>query len=242
MKWLDRSVITFLGPLLWVQGKYTRIKTPVLPEACGERAGVQGKGPLLRLLVVGDSAAAGVGVEHIKDALPGRLVEKLSGGYTVSWALLAQSGLNTEQICQLLASVQPVEYDIAVVSAGVNDVKGLRRVEDWLDNMDQVISLLQEKYSVKHIVISPVPPMHGFSALPQPLRWYLGARAKRFNQHLQKLLAAHSSCSLLANDFPLEADFLAEDGFHPSLKTYDRWANEASDVISHYLRQVSAAS
>ena len=50
-----------LGPVLLAQGIYTRRMTPRLPEAEGERQGEAGSGDVLRLLIVGDSAAAGVG-------------------------------------------------------------------------------------------------------------------------------------------------------------------------------------
>ena len=49
-----------LAPLLVVQGWYVKRVTPRLPEAEGARQGVTGQGQRLRLLVVGDSAAAGV--------------------------------------------------------------------------------------------------------------------------------------------------------------------------------------
>ena len=53
-----------LAPLLVVQGWYVKRITPRLPEAEGARQGVTGQGQRLRLLVVGDSAAAGVRSEE----------------------------------------------------------------------------------------------------------------------------------------------------------------------------------
>ncbi|MET3217482.1 UNVERIFIED_ORG: hypothetical protein ABIC48_005266 [Burkholderia territorii] len=50
--------IAALGPLLFAQGRYVRRVTPRLPEAAGPRDGVAGGGPPLRVLAVGDSAAA----------------------------------------------------------------------------------------------------------------------------------------------------------------------------------------
>ncbi len=55
-------VTAALAPLLLWQGRHVRRVTPRLPEAAGPRAGTTGHGPPLRLLVLGDSAAAGVGV------------------------------------------------------------------------------------------------------------------------------------------------------------------------------------
>lgn len=47
-----------LGPLLLYQGFRVRRNILLLPEPPGERTGTAGSGPLLRLLVTGDSAAA----------------------------------------------------------------------------------------------------------------------------------------------------------------------------------------
>jgi len=78
-----------LGPLLLAQGLYVRRFTPRLPEPQGPRAGSCGQGPSLRLLVVGDSAAAGVGVSHQDDALAGQLATCLARDFSLSWQLLA---------------------------------------------------------------------------------------------------------------------------------------------------------
>ena len=52
-----------LSPLLVAQAVATRARLPRLPEAGGARRGEAGRGPLLRLLIAGDSSAAGVGVQ-----------------------------------------------------------------------------------------------------------------------------------------------------------------------------------
>ena len=56
--WLTTAL---LFPVLLYQGKRTRRVTPRLPEATGDCAGQYGEGePLFRLLVLGESTAAGV--------------------------------------------------------------------------------------------------------------------------------------------------------------------------------------
>ena len=64
------TAMVVLSPLLICQGMYVRRVTPKLPEADGPRSGEAGSGALLRLLVLGDSAAAGVGVPARKKRLP----------------------------------------------------------------------------------------------------------------------------------------------------------------------------
>ncbi|MEM8598518.1 MAG: SGNH/GDSL hydrolase family protein, partial [Bacteroidota bacterium] len=58
-----------LGPVLLAQGKRVRRVALKLPEPPGDRESTVGNGPPLRLLVVGDSSAAGVGAETQDDAL-----------------------------------------------------------------------------------------------------------------------------------------------------------------------------
>ena len=69
--WLKLSTLVLL-PVLFVQGTKVRKNTPRLLEASGDREGIVGKGRPLSLLILGDSAAAGVGVETQQDALSGR--------------------------------------------------------------------------------------------------------------------------------------------------------------------------
>ncbi|MDA9318629.1 SGNH/GDSL hydrolase family protein, partial [Octadecabacter sp.] len=49
-------------PVLVTQGPFIKFRTPRLQEPKGARMGVIGQGPDLRLLIVGDSSAAGGGV------------------------------------------------------------------------------------------------------------------------------------------------------------------------------------
>ena len=67
-----------LAPLLLAQAVHTRRRLPRLPEAAGAREGVVGRGAELDLLIVGDSSAAGVGVDTQDDALAGCLSRALA--------------------------------------------------------------------------------------------------------------------------------------------------------------------
>ena len=70
-----------LGPLLLPQSRWLKRNALRLPEAAGPReGGVGAGGPLLRLLVVGDSSAAGVGVADQAQALALPLARCLANG------------------------------------------------------------------------------------------------------------------------------------------------------------------
>ena len=111
-----------LGPILFAQGLYVRWVTPRLPEPAGVRCGMGGAGKSLRLLVVGDSAAAGVGADSQSSALSGQLVSALAPHFCLSWRLLARTGYKVQDVLDHLESAHPESFDLAVVSVGVNDV------------------------------------------------------------------------------------------------------------------------
>lgn len=87
--WRQRLILVGLAPLLLAQGRFTRRVTPLLPEPVGPRRGKEGRGPALRLLIAGDSAAAGVGVASQASALSGCLVRELAPAFELTWSLVA---------------------------------------------------------------------------------------------------------------------------------------------------------
>ncbi|VVP66281.1 hypothetical protein PS918_00336 [Pseudomonas fluorescens] len=223
-----------LGPVLLMQGLYTRKVTPKLPEAPGEREGLAGHGETLRLLILGDSAAAGVGASTQAQALSGQLVSRLARAYQVGWKLWARSGLDSQSLLDLLDQHPPEPFEVALLSIGVNDVTGSLSATQWIARQQQLMEVLVERFAVKLIVLSPLPPMHLFPALPQPLRWYLGNRAARFNAQLAILAQRTDRCTLLATRLAPVAGSMARDNFHPGPAIYSLWADEAARVIARH--------
>ena len=223
--------LTLLGPLLWMQGKYVRLVTPRLPEPPGARHGTTGQGPELRLLIAGDSAAAGVGASSQDEALCGRLVGYLQQHCTVKWRLVAVNGLDSPGLLKLLEETPAENFDVVVLSIGVNDVTGLRSPSKWLQWQDQLTNVIQTRFGPQLLIHSAVPPMHGFTALPQPLRWFMGRWALEMNRQLQEALSGQTRRTLHWPFQEAASDGLATDGFHPGPTGYSKWAEGLSRVI-----------
>lgn len=228
---IERTSELALAPLLLAQGLYTLWRTPRLPEAAGERNGSAGSGPRLRLLVAGDSAAAGVGVARQEEALAGRLAARLAERFSVSWRLVARSGLTTAGVAGMVERSPAGPFDVAVVSAGVNDVTHRVRLAAWTASLDRLVATLTGRFGVGRILLSAVPPMHRFPALPQPLRWHLGRRAQRFNRRLADFVREREGCTLLPIPDVSAAGMMAADGFHPGAAAYAAWADAVAAVI-----------
>ena len=230
-----------LGPTLLLQGLWVRMRTPRLPEADGPRRGQTGTGPRLRLLILGDSSAAGVGVASQSEALLGQLTRALGCHYTVAYRLEARTGATTADALDTLVRPGMGPFDVVVTALGVNDLTAGRKIPAWLADQKCLIDRLHARLKPRVILISGLPPVHLFPALPQPLRWYLGNGARGFSSALEALAKANGAL-FLPLDFSLDIPQMATDGFHPGRGVYREWGRRAAAGIhAHLGAQMTAA-
>lgn len=231
--WL-RTATLALFPALLIQGNRVKKNTIRLSEAEGARDGITGQGQTLTLLILGDSAAAGVGVAHQNDALLGAVVSALQHQYQVHWRLEAQSGDTTSQVIQKTQKMVNQKYDVVVTSVGVNDVTRLMSARTWIKQQQQFYQLIQAKFQPELIIATGVPPMHLFPALPNPLSWLFGQYAKQMNLQLEKMVSKQKDMQWIEYDIQKYQSMnleMAKDGFHPSKEIYQIWGKEVADRI-----------
>ncbi len=219
-----------LFPVLAVQAAWVVARAERLPEADGPRGGVAGQGRELRLLILGDSSAAGVGVATQDEALAGRLVAALSGRFRVAWRVEAASGATVRDALARLEVLAGQRFDVAVIALGVNDTKNGVRRRQWVARYAALIERLQARHGAALVCASGLPPMHRMPILPEPLRAVLGARARDFDLLLQQL-AARSGAVHVPLEFDLDERHVASDGFHPGPEIYAHWARALAAVI-----------
>lgn len=218
-------------PVLYTQGPFIKLRTPSLPEPKGARTGVTGQGPDLRLLILGDSSAAGVGVASQSQALAGRLAFALEPYARLDWQLVARGGDTTPMALKRVKSAQPRRADVAVVALGVNDImRGTTRTR-WIEQTEQLVNHLVGPMGTQHVYLSGLPAVSQFPRLPNPLRWTMGHQAERFDTGLRAFVASRDDVSLIPADMALNADVMAEDGFHPGPKVYATWADMVATQI-----------
>jgi lysophospholipase L1-like esterase len=220
-----------LAPVLYAQAVYTRRVTPRLPEPDGPRQGLAGTGQPLRLLIAGDSAAAGVGAATQAAALSGRLVSTLAQQFCVSWQLMARTGIAIADLVAQLEAAPRQAFDVCVLSVGVNDVTRGTSARRWLELQGRLVELLTMEFEVRHVLLACIPPMQYFPALPHPLGWYLGKRSAHLNQLSLDGVRRHPRCEFVDPGFVPEPRFIATDGFHPGPDAYEWWAQHLSGRI-----------
>jgi hypothetical protein len=149
---MSLAVKLALTPVLLAQGLLTRARLPRLPEAEGARQGAWAAGTVLRLLVAGDSSAAGVGVAHQREALAEPLAARWPRGRRcVHWRLLARTGLTPPQTLALLQAEAGVQADVAVVVTGVNDVTSQVPTHRALAARQALADWLRRAAGVRHV-------------------------------------------------------------------------------------------
>ncbi|EEY89814.1 MULTISPECIES: SGNH/GDSL hydrolase family protein [Acinetobacter] len=231
---LLKAATIALIPALVIQGNRVKKNTLRLPEPEGAREGQTGTGNKLSLLILGDSAAAGVGVEHQDDALLGAILHELKDDFEIDWKLQAKTGDTSSKVIHALDQIEVQHYDVIVTSVGVNDVTKLIPVEVWIQKQEQLYSKIQQKFSPKLIIAAGVPPMNMFPALPNPLAWLFGQYAKQMNQQLENFVNQQVNMQWIEYDIEKYRAMnlqMAADGFHPSKEVYTLWGQEVAGKI-----------
>ena len=233
------------APILLMQGRKVRQRTLRLPEAKGVRIGLEtvpscSQHPPLRLLVLGDSSAAGVGVDQQKQALAQPIACHLARltGRNIHWQLWAQSGLDSVSALDKLQNewqAQIQAADVVLVVLGVNDVSAQRRPTVFSQHYAALLQTLAQATGAKCLLANALPPMQKMQALPWPLRPYLGLYARTLDLALQQLCRekaknpqTQAQTQYLGAPAALAQCSTAADGFHPGADAYRTWAEWAA--------------
>lgn len=232
---VSRPAAVLLAPVLVGQGRRVRRRIPVLPEAAGPRSGSVGVGAPLRLTVLGESTAAGVGVEHIEDGLAVQVARGLAerAGRRVDWLLSARTGATVEHARRDLLPRALAPADLAVVVLGVNDTLRLTGRGAWRRGVAAlVVALRTAQGDGGRVVLTAVPDIGAFPALPQPLRTILGWHARALDREVRALAATDPLLQYVPLPSMVRAvEPFSPDGFHPSATSYRLWAEDLVSAL-----------
>ena len=232
----SRPAAVALSPLMR-QARRVRKRMPSLPEARGERSGFELAADAtasMRLLIVGDSTAAGVGVAYVRDALPRQLAAILAErrSCTVAWTVLARTGATASFTAQELVPGAPFEQDISVVLVGVNDALRMTPRRAWRASMDRLVDALQEHVRPGgQIVLAGLPNLGQFRTFPQPLRAVLGWRGRALDRDLRRIARRRKVVTYVAMPPVSWPEMFAEDRFHPNAAAYRALAAHFADAL-----------
>jgi len=205
-----------------------------LDEAADTAGHVEGNKPAIRLLLLGESTASGVGAVSNDQALAGHLARALrqKTGAAVHWRVIGQNGFTAAQTRKLLCPRVPGgSADIVVLVHGFNDTVNMTSPTRWQKELKAIVEYLETRLHQPRIIFSGIPPFRHFPALPEPTRSILGLRADALELAADQLASEMRSLEHIKLTPLPGAGYFCVDGFHPSSKGYELWAQTLAEGI-----------
>jgi lysophospholipase L1-like esterase len=231
-------------PLVAVQGTVTRRRVPCLPTAQPPYHGVEpGAGSPIRILAIGDSTVAGVGVAHGRETVAATTARALSRatGRSVAWRAHGVSGATAQDAMKSLLPGLPSEpADLLIVAFGVNDVVAYRSPAAFADDLSALVTAARIRVGPAAAVITGVAPVGSFPALPWPLRTILNWRAAALQAAADRLVDCLPRIAVERFGMAFEPHLFADDGFHPNLHAHNLWGEEVATIALPLLAERDA--
>jgi lysophospholipase L1-like esterase len=228
----SRTLAVLQGAVVLPQGTRVRRTTPRLPDAAlpwqGELAGADP----LRLLVLGDSTAAGVGAATQHEALPGRLADALHArtGRGISWRSVGENGATAQDLrSRFLDEALSAPADLLFLTIGANDALAMRSARAFAADVRNILDAFDGRNPDAFVLMSSLPVFGRFGLLPQPLRTALYRHSLALEGAARAVVEERPRAVMSADPPPYSADFWAADLFHPGPNGYRDWADWAID-------------
>lgn len=231
---LSGIVILPFAPFLYLQSKYVRRKIGRLPDAAGETSGKFGaESDTAKLLVIGESTAAGVGARTHETALAGQFARFLSRkiGKSVDWRVIGKSGITVaETIVELVPRIPNEQFDYVLVALCGNEVLKLRSPRRFRRDMRLLLAVLQAKNPNAVFFITNAPAVRLSPVLPHPIKFILGHLSALHDKNIRQFTAPMNKILYFPQPSEVVEDFFA-DGIHPSEKGYALWSERMIETL-----------
>jgi lysophospholipase L1-like esterase len=203
--------------------------------ACAPSGGVEGeakmkedgKGGALLYAALGDSTGVGVGAREggYVARLFRRIVDVRPGSKLTNMCV---SGATTEDV--LRSQIEPAlaaRPTLITLGIGINDVGHQMNVETFARNYETIITRL--KRANAPIVITNIPDVSLAPVVSTNERAEVAERIMLFNRRIEEIASRHGLMVVDAfkathETIPSRPEFFSDDGFHPSDKGYEYWA------------------
>jgi lysophospholipase L1-like esterase len=231
---MRRALFWTMLPFMAPQAMWVRKTAPRFSDAAGPSSGCVGAGPDRQLVAVGDSIIAGVGAPTLEQALVGQTARALAKelGARLCWQAYGRTGERSSGlVARRLSTLPDVDADFVIISMGVNDVTGLSTTREFEANMQTVLRGLRLRYPRASIAVAGLPPLDLFPLLPQPLRAFLGMRARTLSTVLKHVIGGHAGVTFVPVAVEIRQDGFSEDGFHPSPVGYREFGNAMAAAL-----------
>jgi lysophospholipase L1-like esterase len=209
------------------------------PPSDPQRLGMAGDP--LRLVVLGDSTAAGSGVPY-ELGIAVAAARHLATNRRVTFVNLARSGARLADVARsqapLAARLRP---DIVLLAAGANDVTHLTHLTTITRELDSALQVLRKANPSVRLIVTGAPDLGAVPRLAQPLRAVAGLRTRRVNVRVGSWAARSGAilAPVAARTGPLLRDrpwLFCADRFHPTAAGYALWIPVLTEALDRALK------
>ena len=194
-------------------------------------------GPAIKIALLGDSSAAGYGVENVEETPGAHLASGVAeaADRRVYLTSVAKVGARTTDLRGQVDQVLPVEPHVAAIFIGANDVT--HRVSPRISERLLRETVARLKRSGAAVVVGTCPDLGTIEPLAPPLKQYARYASRRLASIQAKAVVecdgrAVALGSILGDEFASFSDLLfGPDRFHPSAAGYARMINAVLPTV-----------
>ncbi|SHN47838.1 SGNH/GDSL hydrolase family protein [Cryptosporangium aurantiacum] len=215
--------------VLAVEGLLARRRRYLSADLAPPGSGVFGSGRPLRLVLLGDSTAAGLGVAVTGETVGGRLAELLaSTGRRVHLSSAAVAGSRTIDLDAQVARVQVHGVpDVAVILVGGEDAIAFTPLDVVEAELTATVRRLVTAGS--SVVVGTCPDLGAARNFGQPLREIMAWSGRRVAAASARAASGAGAgvvdlAGRTGGVFRADPGTLSADGYHPSADGYQLWA------------------
>jgi lysophospholipase L1-like esterase len=188
-------------------------------------------GPAIRLALLGDSSAAGYGVDRVEETPGAVLASGISehAGRRVYLRAFAVVGARTPHLTTQIARALPIDPDVAVILIGVNDVTHKTLPAESVRHLSEGVRRFRE--AGVEVVVGTCPDLGTVKPIAPPLKQLARAWSRRLAaaQTIAVIKEGGRTVSLgsiLGPEFDAAPALLfGPDQFHPSAEGYSALSN-----------------
>ncbi|MEL6968132.1 MAG: SGNH/GDSL hydrolase family protein [Pseudomonadota bacterium] len=232
-------------PVYVVQGLRARRGSLRLSPAEGPRSGTVGDGDAtVRLLTLGDSSAAAVGIDHTSGSIAPKIAQLMAEDQqsAVSWHISGHNSAVSEQLWRAVVPNLPAQdYTHILIMVGANDMKNWHSVGRFKREFGTLLYAVRARFPEAKIYWSQFIDMERVPMLPRSLARVLNLRRALLNRKGAQLCVERGVVCI--PPLPItEANGFCRDGFHANEDGYTAWAQHVFDHLDHTPRSTPAAA
>ncbi len=228
LTWLSLPVYLWQG--LAVRRKAVR-SSPPTPQSVEP---AEGSGTPYHLLLLGDSSAAGVGVDDINLSLGGQMLKLLAEqtGRPVKIEIIGSNSATAGQIRDfVLPHIERRDFTHIIINIGTNDAKNFHTMRRFKKEFGSLLYAIKARFPRSTVIWSGIMDMQLIPSLPSPLNKILGARSREM-MNCGENLCGERLAEIPQGFWDPSRENFAADGFHASAKGYHVWAKGLVDHIT----------